>query len=60
MSEQFEVYQDALGRFRWRLKASNGEILASADSSYSTRVSCLHAIDVVKRIAASAPVRDLA
>lgn len=34
---RFEVYGDAGGGFRWRLKAGNGEILAASSEAYTRR-----------------------
>lgn len=36
MPAKFEVYQDARGEFRFRLKAGNGEIVATGEG-YKTR-----------------------
>jgi uncharacterized protein YegP (UPF0339 family) len=36
----FEVYRDAGKEFRWRLKAGNGEILASAGEGYKAKADC--------------------
>jgi len=33
---KFEIFEDAQGEFRWRLKAANGEVVASSEG-YSTR-----------------------
>lgn len=37
---KLEVYRDVAGGHRWRLKASNGEIVATGES-YTTRYSAL-------------------
>jgi uncharacterized protein YegP (UPF0339 family) len=36
MAGKFEVYEDAGGKFRFRLKASNGEVVASGQG-YASR-----------------------
>ena len=59
MAAEFEVYKDKAGEYRWRLQAVNNEIVADSNESYKSKDSCLHGIDVVKRIAASAPLNDL-
>ncbi|RCS69169.1 YegP family protein [Vibrio casei] len=47
MSGKFELYKDAAGEFRFRLKAGNGQnILAS--EGYTTKASCENGIDSVK------------
>lgn len=50
----FEVYKDAAGKWRWKLKAPNGEIIASSSKGYETKVDCLkriHALDLLIPIA---------
>ena len=55
----FEVYQDKSGEYRWRLKASNGQVIASSGEGYSSKRSCLDGIESVKRNAPEAEIRDL-
>jgi uncharacterized protein YegP (UPF0339 family) len=59
MAAEFEVYKDKAGAFRWRLQANNNEIVADSNESYSSKDSCLHGIEVVRKIAGSAPINDL-
>ena len=49
---KFEVYTDKAGEFRFRLKARNGEIIATSEG-YKAMKSCLNGIDSVKRNADS-------
>jgi len=56
---KFEVYTDAAGEFRWRLKAANGEPIASSGEGYKSKDSALHAIDLIKKGAADAPIVDI-
>ena len=58
MSGKFEVYEDKAGEFRFRLKASNGQVIASGQG-YKTKDSCLHGIDSVKKNAADAKIVEL-
>ena len=44
---KFEVYADKAGEFRFRLKARNGEIIATGEG-YKARKSCLNGIESVK------------
>ena len=55
---KFEVYQDRGGEFRWRLRATNTQILATSGDGYKAKRDCLHAIESVKRDVANAPVED--
>ena len=52
---KFEVYADKRGEFRFRLKATNGEIIAVSES-YKSLDSCMNGIDSVRRNAPDAEV----
>lgn len=52
---KFEIYNDKAGEFRFRLKARNGEIIATGES-YKTRTSCLNGIDSIRRNAPEAEI----
>jgi hypothetical protein len=58
MTGYFEVYQDTAGKFRFRLRASNGEMIASSEG-YGSKASCMEGIESIKKNARSAEVRDL-
>jgi uncharacterized protein YegP (UPF0339 family) len=42
-------YKDNKGEWRWRLKASNGRILADSAEGYKNKEDCLTDIDIVKQ-----------
>jgi uncharacterized protein YegP (UPF0339 family) len=52
---KFEVYADKAGEFRFRLKARNGQIVATGES-YKQLPGCLNGVDSVKRNAPDATV----
>ena len=52
---KFQIYQDKAGEFRFRLKASNGEIIAASEG-YKAKASCLNGIESVKKNAPDAEV----
>ena len=52
---KFEVYTDKAGEFRFRLKATNGQIIAVSEG-YKAMASCLNGIESVKKNAVDAPV----
>ncbi len=54
---KFEVYTDKKGEFRFRLKASNGQIIAVSES-YKAKDSCLNGIGSVKENADSPVARE--
>jgi uncharacterized protein len=45
---KFEVYQDASKDFRWRLKAGNGEVLATAGQGYKAKADCTKGVERIK------------
>ena len=55
---KFEVFTDKAGEFRFRLKAKNGEIIATSEG-YKTKPSCLNGIESVKKNAPEAPIEKL-
>ena len=54
---KFEIYKDKAGEFRYRLKASNGEIIASGEG-YTTKQSVQNGIESIKTNAPTAEVVD--
>ena len=52
---KFEVYTDKAGEFRFRLKATNGQIIATSEG-YKAMKSCLNGIESVKKNAVDAPI----
>ncbi|WP_424936226.1 MULTISPECIES: YegP family protein [Bacteria] len=55
MAGKFELYQDKGGDYRFRLKAGNGEIIATSQG-YASKSSALNGIDSVRRNASDAEV----
>ena len=55
---KFEVYLDKAGEYRFRLKAKNGEIIATGES-YKQKAGCLNGIDSIKRNAPDSPVTKI-
>ena len=45
---KFEIYSDKGGEFRFRLKATNGQIIATSEG-YKAMKSCLNGIESVKK-----------
>ena len=52
---KFEVYTDKSGEFRFRLKASNGEIILASEG-YAAKSSCMNGIESVGKNAPEAEV----
>jgi len=56
---KFEIYKDAAGKFRFRLKAPNGEIIATGEA-YESKDGCKKGIESVKTNAPKAQVVETA
>ena len=52
---KFEIYTDKAGEFRFRLKATNGQIIAVSEG-YKAMASCKNGIESVKKNAPEAAV----
>ncbi|MFC6615017.1 HVO_2922 family protein [Halopenitus salinus] len=55
----FEVYRDNAGEWRWRLVASNGNIVADSGEGYRSKQGAKRGIESVKRISPDAAVEIL-
>jgi len=55
---KFEIYKDADGLYRWRLKAANGEKVCWGEA-YSSKQAAIDSINWVKKNAPDATVEDL-
>lgn len=53
---KFEIYTDKAGEFRFRLKATNGQIIAASEG-YKSKNSCLNGIESVRKNAAEADIK---
>lgn len=53
---KFEVFKDKSGEFRFRLKAPNGEVIATGEG-YTTKAACMNGIESVKK---NAPIAEIA
>ena len=52
---KFEVYKDKAGEFRFRLKATNGQIIAVGEG-YKALAGCLNGIESIKKNAPDAQI----
>ena len=50
----FEIYEDKSGDWRWRLRASNGELVAVPEQGFTSKAGVVRALDVVRRNVAAA------
>ena len=50
---KFEIYQDKAGEYRFRMKARNGQIIATGEG-YKAKPSCLNGVESIRRNAPEA------
>ena len=55
MAAKFEMYLDKKKEYRFRLKAANGQVIATGEG-YKSKDSCLSGIESVKK---NAPVAEI-
>lgn len=52
---KFEIYEDKAGEYRFRLKATNGQIIAVGEG-YKAKSGCLNGVESVKKNAPDAEI----
>ncbi|CAM3244400.1 DUF1508 domain-containing protein [Mycobacterium intermedium] len=57
MAAKFEIFNDARGEFRFRLKAANGEVIASSEG-YKSKAAAQNGIESVRTNAPAATLVD--
>ncbi len=57
MAGKFELYKDAAGKYRFRLKAGNGQVIAVGEA-YESKRAALNGIDSVRKNAGEAKMDD--
>lgn len=55
---KFEIYQDKRGEYRFRLKARNGQVIATGEG-YSSKDGCKNGIESIRKNAPEAEIVDL-
>ncbi|MFL6112871.1 MAG: YegP family protein [Catenulispora sp.] len=58
MAGKFEVYKDQGSKFRFRLKAANGQIIAASEA-YESKAALLSGIESIRSHAATAALVDM-
>jgi uncharacterized protein YegP (UPF0339 family) len=58
MAGKFEVYEDKAGKFRFRLKAGNGEVVAVGEA-YESKSAAIKGTEAVQRAADGAGVVEV-
>ena len=58
MPAKFELYEDMIGEFRWRLVVSNGQTIATGGEGYKSKESAKAGIESVKKNAPMAVIEE--
>lgn len=58
MAGKFEIYQDAKGDYRFRLKAGNGQVIATGQG-YKSKTACMNGVESVQKNAPDAKIVDV-
>lgn len=58
MAGKFELYKDKAGKWRFRLKAGNGQVIATGEA-YESKSAAQNGIESIKRNAPDAPVVEI-
>lgn len=58
MAGKFEIYTDKAGKFRFCLKAGNGEVVATGEA-YESKSAAIKGTEAVQRAAQGAEINDL-
>ena len=58
MAGKFELYKDKAGEYRFRLKAANGEVIATSEG-YASKSGAKNGIESVQKTAPTAEVVEL-
>ncbi|HNR24089.1 MAG TPA: YegP family protein [Candidatus Bipolaricaulis anaerobius] len=59
MAATFELYKDKSDKWRWRLRHSNTNVIASSGESYSSKEAAMNGIESVKENAKGAPIKEV-
>ena len=55
---KFEMYTDSAGKYRFRLKAANGEVIAVGEA-YESKSGCKNGIESIRKNAPKAEIVDI-
>jgi uncharacterized protein YegP (UPF0339 family) len=53
---KFEIYEDTAGNYRWRLKSSNGQKVATSGEAFDSKSNAKRAAENVKANAGGAEI----
>lgn len=58
LTMKFVLFRDVKKEYRWRMVATNGNIVATSGEGYKNKKDCLATLESIKKSAADAPVAE--
>jgi len=55
----FQIYKDKIGKYRFRLVASNGRIMLDSGESFKTKGNAKRSAERLKRVVTKATIKEL-
>ncbi|MCD4733270.1 DUF1508 domain-containing protein [bacterium] len=55
---KFQVFKGKNGEFYWRMRANNGQVVATGGEGYKAKSDCLHGIELVKTLGPDAKIEE--
>jgi hypothetical protein len=55
---KFQVFKGKNGEYYWRMRANNGQVVATGGEGYKAKASCLHGIELVKTLGPDANIEE--
>ena len=56
---KFQIFQDKSGEYRWRLRAANGQVIATSGEGYTAKADACWGIEVCKQLMPKVTTEDL-
>ena len=56
---KFEIFQDKSAEYRWRLRAANGQIIATSGEGYIAKADAAWGIEICKQLMPKVTTEDL-
>ena len=56
---KFQIFQDKSGEYRWRMRAANGQVIATSGEGYKAKADAAWGIEVCKQLMPKVTTEDL-
>lgn len=55
---KFQIFRDKSGEYRWRLRAANGQVIATSGEGYAAKADAAWGIEICKQLMPKATTED--